>query len=191
MPKEHSSSRRKRFAIWLPVALLLLFGAYQTVMYVVRRQVDGRIAAVVGKPLFDFELTDRDGRVFRSRELRGKVVVLNFFRSKCAGCVAERDAVRALVDRVDPAEVRVLGVMMDAVQGFTTEVTEKTLRAFDYRHPVLMADAAFMDAFHGSGWSHVTPVTYIVDREGVVRASLRGHQELATFLEALPAGSLK
>ena len=97
MPKEHSSSRRKRFAIWLPVALLLLFGAYQTVMYVVRRQVDGRIAAVVGKPLFDFELTDRDGRVFRSRELRGKVVVLNFFRSKCAGCVAERDAVRALV----------------------------------------------------------------------------------------------
>ena len=81
--------------------------------------------------------------------------------------------------------------MMDAVQGFPTEVTEKTLRAFAYQHPVLMADAAFMDAFHGSGWSHVTPVTYIADREGVVRASLRGHQELDAFLEALPEGSLK
>ena len=45
---------------------------------------------------------------------------------------------------------------------------------------------AFLDAFHGAGWSHVTPITYVADGSGAIVAALRGHQTLDALLTALP-----
>ena len=47
-----------------------------------------------------------------------------------------------------------------------------------------MADEAFVNAFHGVRWSHVTPVTYIVDGTGRIVRSLRGHQDLVALRAA-------
>ena len=76
------------------------------------------------------------------------------------------------------------------MQGFDEATTEATLARMGYTHPILVADAAFADAFHGAGWTHVTPVTYVLDEEGRISASLRGHQELEALLAALPAGAV-
>ena len=54
----------------------------------------------------------------------------------------------------------------------------------NYDHPILMADKAFVDAFHGAGWAHVTPVSYIVDANGEIVDTLRGHQDLETLRSA-------
>ena len=62
--------------------------------------------------------------------------------------------------------------------------TERTLATFAYDHPILVADKEFVDAFHGSGWSHVTPVTYIVDAKARIVKALRGHQTLETLRAA-------
>ena len=68
---------------------------------------------------------------------------------------------------------------------------EATLARMGYTHPILVADHAFADAFHGAGWSHVTPVTYVLDGQGRISASLRGHQELEALLAALPADAVQ
>ncbi len=170
------------------MAAALLAGAYLLylgVMAGVRSYTSGRIARMEGAALPSFSLTSRDGVRFDNAALRGKPAVLNFFRSKCHGCDAEQADIRALVDEVHPARATVLGIMVDEVQGFPAAVTERTLQAFRYRHPILMADAAFVDAFHGAGWSHITPITYVVDAEGTVVASFRHPYELDALRAAL------
>ena len=52
---------------------------------------------------------------------------------------------------------------------------------------MLLADAAFADAFHKSQWSQVTPITYVVDAQGFVRFGLRGGQSKAAIEQALAA----
>jgi len=175
----------------IALALLALgVAAYFGATVGVRRWVDRRLEATHGRVL-DFELTDTGGKTWRSADLRGRTVVLNFFRSHCEGCLAERDAVRALAERLEPGRAVLLGVMMDAVEGFSPDDTARTLERMDFRHPVVMADAAFVDQFHGTTWAHVTPTTFVADPQGRVTRHLRGHQTLAALCAALPAEALK
>lgn len=131
-----------------------------------------------------FSLQDRTGRHWTQQDLRGKVTILNFFRSRCAGCLKECEAIRAIAAEGEVTGVQVLSVMLDDVEGYPAEVTSRTLETFAYRHPVLMANADFVEAFHGVGWSHVTPITYVIDAKGVVTKSLRGHQPVETLRAA-------
>ena len=110
--------------------------------------------------------------------------MLNFFRSRCVSCVKERAAIRAMAEEGRATGLQVLSVMLDEVEGYPADVTSQTLARFAYQHPVLMADEDFVGAFHGAGWAHVTPVTYVLDAKGVVTASLRGHQSLETLRAA-------
>ncbi len=175
---------------WL-AAVGILWAVVQGGLALVRLYVDSRIEGRVGEPSVDFVVDDTEGRTWRLADLRGRTVVLNFFRSRCVGCLAERDAVRALADRIDPQRAILLGVLVDRVQGFDAATTEATLARMGYTHPILVADHAFADAFHGAGWSHVTPVTYVLDGQGRITASLRGHQELDALLAALPADAVQ
>ncbi len=191
MTKEQSSRSIPR-AIKGLLLVLLLFVAYQATMMLIRDHVDSLIEDSKGKSLPAFELPEVSGAAFSSASLKGKTAVLNFFRSQCSGCRAEEPVLKALYQRIDPQKVLLLGVMMDGVDDyFPPEVTAATLREFAYEHPVLMADQEFVDAFHGAGWKNVTPITYIADGEGRITHALRGHQQLQTFLEALPQGSLR
>lgn len=170
----------------LLVAIGLTFGVYQLVMFGVRRFVDHKIESAVGGELIDFDVVDLAGKPWRSKELRGRWIVLHFFRSQCHSCLAERGAVKAFEGKIDPTKVTLLGVLLDRVQGYPEEMTRKTLEIVDYHHPILVANAAFVDAFHGAGWAHVTPVTYFIDPSGRIAHSLRGAQTLDSLLAPLP-----
>jgi peroxiredoxin len=172
--------------------LLLLGAAYLAATHGVRWWVDTRLAAAHERTVdLDLPLADGSGKRIASAELRGKTVVLSFFRSQCGGCQQERDAIVALAARLDPAKAQLVSVMMDAVEGYPPGVTAATLRRMDYRHPVVMADAEFVEQFQGTAWAHVTPVTWILDGEGRIVRHLRGHQTLAALLAALPEGAAR
>lgn len=180
--------RRSRL---VPLALVVaLPAAYFAATSGVRWWVDRALAGAHGR-LLDRELRDTAGRVWRPAELRGKTVVLSFFRSQCEGCLAEREAIRALEQQLDPEHALLFSVMMDAVEEYPPEETARTLATMDYRHPVVMADAALVDAFQGAGWAHVTPITWVLDGDGRVVRHLRGHQSLAALTAALPDGALR
>lgn len=167
----------------MPIALL---GAYLGVRAYLRAHVDDLIQHAVGKPLPTFAITDRSGRSWSDADLRGKPAVLHFFRSRCSSCDVEAPALREL-ERLLGDDVVLLHVMTDRVMDFAPELTAATLHHKQFVRPVLMADAAFVDAFHSVTWSRVTPITYVVDRHGVVRYGLRGMQTVASVQAALAA----
>jgi peroxiredoxin len=176
-------SRRSRFSVWLALALA---AAYLVATTWVRWHVDGLVQHAVGRELPAFALADNAGKQWSAAELRGKRAVLHFFRSHCEACAAEASVMRELEANL-PGDVVLLHVMTDAVLRIEPAVSAATIVADGFARPVLMADAAFVDAFHTVQWSSVTPVTYVVDARGVVRFGLRGKQTREAIEEALAA----
>ncbi|MCB9886018.1 MAG: TlpA family protein disulfide reductase [Planctomycetes bacterium] len=176
---------RRRGALRSAVALLplVLVAGYFGVRAWIRGHVDDLIQHAVGQPLPDFRLTDTDGKVWTRADLLGKRAVLHFFRSRCGSCDVEAPAMRDLEQRLRDDTV-MLHVMTDQVLGFSPEETAKTLAHKQFTRPVLMADAAFVDAFHHVRWSQVTPVTYVADPTGTITYGLRGMQTVASVTAA-------
>ncbi|WP_452223945.1 peroxiredoxin family protein [Lacinutrix chionoecetis] len=50
-----------------------------------------------GEKALDFIVTDMDGKTIKLSELKGKVVVLNFWFTKCGPCIQEMPSLNALV----------------------------------------------------------------------------------------------
>jgi peroxiredoxin len=173
--------RRTAIAIALPT---IVAAGYFAVTAVVRGHVDGLIQHSVGQPLPAFRLVDRAGVVWSNADLAGRRAVLHFFRSRCHSCDVEAVAMRELEGRM-PSDTVLLHVMTDDVLEYPEELTAETLANKAFTRPVLMADEAFLDSLHRIAWSHVTPITYVVDREGVVRFGLRGAQSVASVEQAL------
>jgi cytochrome c biogenesis protein CcmG/thiol:disulfide interchange protein DsbE len=175
-------SRRTVFSL----VLLLLAGSWFVVTGLIRAHVDDLIQHSVGKPMPEFALADRAGKVWTTADLKGKRAVLHFFRSRCHSCDLEAPAILEL-EAALPADTVLLHVMTDAVLDFPTELTTETIAKKSFQRPVLLADAKFVDAFHTVNWSNVTPITYVVDPAGVIRFGLRGAQTRAAVEEALAA----
>lgn len=176
---------KRRTILSFAAIAVLLVGAFLVPRFV-RAHVDGLIQASVGKALPQFTLRDRDGREWNTAALQGRRAVLHFFRSRCHSCDVEAPEIRDLERRL-PDDVVLLHVMTDAVLEFAPELAVETLAKKSFTRPVLMADAAFVDAFHHVDWSNVTPITYVVDARSIVRFGLRGAQTAASIEEALAA----
>ncbi|MGE3174230.1 MAG: TlpA disulfide reductase family protein [Planctomycetota bacterium] len=180
-----SQSTRRRAAVWL--LPLLLVGGYYATMAIVRRHVDGVIQGNIGEALPAFRLLDGEGDAWTAERLRGRPAVLHFFRSRCHACDAEAAEVRAFEQATPPARAAILHVCTDGVLDFPAAETAATIARKGFARPVLLADAAFVDAFHTVRWSNVTPVTYVVDADGRIRQALRGAQTAAGLEAAVAA----
>ncbi|MFK7741394.1 MAG: TlpA family protein disulfide reductase [Planctomycetota bacterium] len=177
-------SRRTWIGLIIP---LILIAAYFGVTSYVRAHVNDLIQHAVDRSLPEFSLQEHGGgRIWSNKDLAGKRAVLHFFRSQCHSCEVEAPTIRALeASRAD--DVIWLHVMTDVLLDIDTATTNATIARKGFTQPVLLADKAFVDRLHQAKWSQVTPITYIVDGEGVVRFGLRGAQTEASVKRALQA----
>jgi thiol-disulfide isomerase/thioredoxin len=66
-----------------------------------------------GSVAVPFELTTLDGKIVKSSELTGKVVVLNFWATWCGPCKEEMPALARLQQRLDASRFALLTVTTD------------------------------------------------------------------------------
>ena len=113
------------------------------------------------KPVTPFSVQTLDGKVLRSADLKGKVVILNFWATWCPPCRAEIPDLVALQDKYRD-QVVVLGISMD--EGAAEDVRQFAEK-FQVNYPVVMATPAIYQAFPGMS---SLPTSLIVDRDGMV-----------------------
>jgi cytochrome c biogenesis protein CcmG/thiol:disulfide interchange protein DsbE len=103
--------------------------------------------------------------------LRGKVVVLNFWASWCAPCIEEMPSLEALQHELPQIQV----VAVDSDEEFT-----------QYQNYIAQHHIDLMTVFDQKQASNTLygsfrfPETYIIDKQGVVRRKLIGAQEFTS-----------
>ena len=145
------SSRWKRFALEALVFVVIVAGI-QAWRARDLLPADERTAAPA------FELTDLEGRTWRSTDLAGRPAVIYFFAPWCAVCAASSPQLRWF-HRWRGDHVQVILIGLD--YGSPSEVREYA-RRHSLAMPVLFGTPATGAAFRISGY----PTYYVIDRQG-------------------------
>lgn len=110
-----------------------------------------------------------DGDTIRSTDLKGKVVVVNFWATWCIPCKLEMPSLQKLHQRHLDDDLVLLGLSVDA--GGIGDV-RAYLTQHGITYPVGMATNADRQAFGGIPG---IPTTFIIDRTGTVRHRVVGY----------------
>ncbi|MDP4198825.1 MAG: TlpA disulfide reductase family protein [Bacteroidota bacterium] len=130
-------------------------------------------AAQAPRPAPDFELKDLDGNVHHLSDYRGKVVVLNFWATWCPPCRKEIPDFIELQKQLAPQGVQFLGIALDD-EGLPKVKPWVASHGFSY--PILLPDAAGKVVASYGEMSSI-PVTYFIDRKGVIRSTFIGMRQ--------------
>jgi len=126
-------------------------------------------SSVAGKTAEDFSL-DLNKKPARLSDLRGNVVVLNFWASWCGPCVEETPSLIALQQRIASRKGVVLGVSIDDDEA----AYEKFLRDQHVDFPTYRDPSKKIAADYGTS---MWPETYIIDRKGKIARKIIGPQD--------------
>jgi cytochrome c biogenesis protein CcmG, thiol:disulfide interchange protein DsbE len=170
----------------LSMGSLFLIGVVIVVAGVIGVALVGRLNAVQPRqgPAPDFEVTTFvDGETFRLSDLRGQVVVLNFWASWCGPCRVEAPELESFWRDYRDQGVVVLGVAY-ADNG---PASLAYLEEFDITYPNAPdLGTRISDAYHIQG----VPETFIIDQEGNVAQFIYAgvsERQLAQIVDGLLA----
>lgn len=168
---------RKRVVLWLLLGLTLLTALLGLVQWNAARQAAATKVAEQSRPSLvgtpqsrapDFELIGLDGQPARLSDLRGKVVLLNFWATWCPPCKAEMPDLEALHRKYGDARAFVVvGVNFEE----DAAPVEAFIRERGLSFPVWLDTAGEAGAKLGV---RGLPVSFIIDREGYIRDAWNG-----------------
>ena len=128
------------------------------------------ISPVPAAPPVELRLPDLEGRERTLDELKGKVVLVNFWASWCTPCITEMPSIQRLAEAMRGKPFAVIGVNVGEAVGRVRVVVQRLGTNF----PMLLdKDSAVFDRWGVT----VMPTTYVLDGEGMVRYLGRGPLE--------------
>ena len=121
----------------------------------------------VAKPAPDFTVQDSDRRIALS-DLKGKVVVLNFWATWCPPCVEEMPSLVRMQQNLRASDIVVFAVSVDVDEA----IYKKFLNDYNAKELLTVRDPEQVGAklYGTTGF----PETFIIDRSGVVQRKLVG-----------------
>src|SRR5579862_765057 len=120
-------------------------------------------APAVGDMAPSLVASETGGGTFDLAALRGKVVIVNFWATRCAPCREEMPALDAFYEKHHAQGLEMVGISVDRSRD--RDAVAKALLAVHYPAAIL-ADADT----NGFGKPVALPVTYVVDAGGTVRS---------------------
>ena len=106
-------------------------------------------------PIAEFSLPKLDGHTLRSQELKGNIVVLDFWATWCESCVGEIPAFNRLQQKYGSRGVKVIGL---AVQSGWAKDIEKFAVQYKMRYTILVGNDDTVSDFGIVSF----PATYVI-----------------------------
>ena len=122
-----------------------------------------------------WQLKDINGKLVTSEELKGKVVVVDFWATWCGPCRMEIPGYVEMVKKYGKDGFVVVGISLD--EG-GADVVKPFGQKYGINYPLVMGDEAVQAAFGGI---EALPTTFLIDREGQVRHRKIGAEHSAEY----------
>jgi peroxiredoxin len=129
----------------------------------------------------DFDLKGADGKAVRLSDYRGRVVLLDFWATKCGGCVEEIPWFIEIAEMFATKGLATVGVSEDIayenLKGADEawSLVKPFVRDHKIRYAVLMGDPEVTTSYD----IKALPLTYLIDRRGRVAAVYLGRVDRA------------
>ena len=131
-------------------------------------------ASIAGKTAQDFPL-ELSGKPAHLADLKGKVVVLNFWATWCPPCVEETPALNHLQKYIESRKGVILGVAADEdPAAYERFLRDQSVVFPTYRDPSTKDNHSPIAESYGTS---MIPETYIIDRNGKIARKIIGFQE--------------
>jgi thiol-disulfide isomerase/thioredoxin len=161
---------RKRL-LFLSLAVVGLVGCNQHSASSARPKENVIAAGEIGSRLPDFSVKDLQGREFSARDLRGKVVLIDFWATWCVPCKKEMPGYQKLLDRYGAHGFLVVGFKLDMMRD--TEDPVLFAKKLGVRYPLAVGADDLKERFGGI---EGIPTTMLYDRHGVLRYKVIGFE---------------
>ena len=125
----------------------------------------------VGDEAPNFQLRDLAGNMVSLAQLRGKVVLVNFWATWCGPCRIEMPAMEQLYRSFSRKDFEILAVSTDP-QG--AAVTRPFQQEMGFTFPILHDAEYRIGLMYGA---RSLPMTFMVDRNGIVRQKVPGARD--------------
>jgi peroxiredoxin len=130
----------------------------------------------------DFALADLKGKTWHLKDLRGKVVLLNFWATWCPPCRKETPDLQALFEQFKDQGLVVLAISDEEAGKVTPFITERKIN-----YPILLDTGSKVhELFQVEG----IPKTFVYDRSGKLVAQSIDMRTRGQFLEMLAQAGL-
>lgn len=126
-------------------------------------------------PKYDVE--DVYGNRYKSEDLQGKVVVLNFWFIGCAPCIREMPDLNEMVKDYEGKDVVFIAFANDR-----EESLEKFLKKRDFKYNVIPSSYSVAQSYNVSSF----PTHVIIDKKGNIRSTITGtakEKDLASYID--------
>lgn len=123
--------------------------------------------AQIGLPAPEFELKDINGKKWSLRDLKGKIVILNFWASWCNDCKIEKKSIQAYLNKNGTTDDLIFLTVLYKDNPLTvTEMAKKE----GFTFPVLIDDGVTSVIYGIKG----VPETFLIDKKGILRHKIIG-----------------
>ncbi len=171
--EQNGNDPKPRSRLWI-VLLILLVGWFIYKMWQGNLLQEGTTA-----PLWRLPIADESSKMLGLEELRGKVVVLDFWSTTCPPCLSQMKELEVISRQTQTRDVVIVGIA-------TGGESKREIAAFKKRNNVaypLLVDAQGEIA---TAYQVIAlPTLYILDRQGNVANAKRGFWDRESLLYAI------
>jgi thiol-disulfide isomerase/thioredoxin len=158
----------------LSIVLLSSIAAVMLMLPLVQAARGGIVRTPLAAPEFTHTAPDEwlNSTPLMLADLRGKVVLVDFWTFECWNCYRSFPWLNALEARLKDKGLQVIGVHSPEFERERNpESVRRKIRDFGLDHPVMIDnDFSYWKAMANRYW----PAYYIIDRQGVIRAAYAG-----------------
>lgn len=132
-----------------------------------------RVVLKTGEQAPVFSAKKLDGKTLRLADLRGKIVIMDFWATWCGPCIKEIPNIKKLYEKYKSKGLEIIGISLDT--------DRKALEDYIEKEKLL-----YPQLFDGKGWETgltktygvwAVPSTFLIDKKGIIRAvNLRGEE---------------
>ena len=128
-------------------------------------------AGEIGSDLPEFSVKDLQGRELTSADLRGKVVLIDFWATWCQPCKKEMPGYQKLLNLYGTRGFAVIGFKFDTMMDMEDPV--QFAKKIGVRYPLAVAPDDLKQKFGGI---EGLPTTMLFDRQGILRKKVVGFE---------------